>query len=270
MKIKSLVAVLAFAAAGSAFADAPAATPQTPEAWLARMSDMTQNMTAYKDPKVFVPFVNAISEPGFYTTMGTMMMDPAGWTKMMGTAMDPNAYRNVAEFADPNIYTKWLAASMDPNFYTALLTQLSDPGKLMRWAMLPADPKMWNMMLQTLNPNMYMKWMMAPLDPRLLQMGVNSVNPALYLNWLGATVDPKSYGPTWGSMMTNPLGAVAPAAGAAPAATPWTLPAAPAGTVNFFDPAVWTNMMAAPLAAIPGAAPAPAAAPAAPAAPAAK
>jgi hypothetical protein len=35
---------------------------------------------------------------------------------------------------------------MDPNFYTAVLTQLSDPGKLMRWAMSPLDPKVMNML----------------------------------------------------------------------------------------------------------------------------
>lgn len=32
---------------------------------------------------------------------------------------------------------RWQTASMDPNFYTALLTQLTDPGKMMRWAMAP-------------------------------------------------------------------------------------------------------------------------------------
>jgi hypothetical protein len=65
MKMKSLVAALLVCAAPAAFAQeaaapaapAPKQVPQTPEAWLARMTDMTQNMSAYKDPKVFVPLV---------------------------------------------------------------------------------------------------------------------------------------------------------------------------------------------------------------------
>jgi OOP family OmpA-OmpF porin len=212
---------------------------------------------------VFVPWANAVTEPGFYSSMGTMMMDPAGWTRMMGTAMDPNAYRNVAAFADPNVYMKWLAAGMDPSFYTALLTQLSDPNKMMRWMMMPMDPKMWNMMMQGMNPNMYMKWMMMPLDPKVWQMGMNTMNPNLYMSWLGAGMDPKTYGP-WGAWLTPPT------AGGTPGYT-WPAPAAPAaGTAapaffNPFDPNTWNQMMAAPLAA---AAPAPAKAAAPAAAPA--
>jgi hypothetical protein len=59
MKIKLLTAALMVAIAPTAFAQVAApvkAVPQTPEAWLARMTDMTQNMSAYKDPKVFVPW----------------------------------------------------------------------------------------------------------------------------------------------------------------------------------------------------------------------
>jgi hypothetical protein len=157
---------------------------------------------------------------------------------------------------------------MDPNFYTALLTQLSDPGKMMRWMMMPMDPKMWNMMMQGLNPNMYMKWMMAPLDPKLWQMGMNTMNPNLYMSWLGTSMNPQTYGPTWSSFM-NPA-ALVPTTGAAPAYT-WPAPVAPtaapaAGAApaffNPFDPNMWTQMMAVPygmVPAAPAAAPAPAA-----------
>jgi hypothetical protein len=241
------------------------------------MTDMTQNMSAYKDPKVFVPWLNAVTEPGFYTTMGLQMMEPGNWLKFMNSMTNPAAYGNVAAFADPGIYTKWLAASLDPNFYTAMLTQLSDPGKLMRWAMSPMDPKVLQMVMNSVNPNMYMKWMMSPLDPQAMQMMTAPVNPNLYMGWLGATVNPKSYGPTWGSWLANPAAAVpsmdmsaltnmfaaplnyAQPVMAAPAA------AIPAGVFNPFDPNAWTKMMAvpaAPAAAAP-AAPAPAAKPAA-------
>jgi hypothetical protein len=75
--------------------------PQTPEAWLARMTDMTQNMSAYKDPKVFVPFMNAVTEPSFYTTMGNNMMDPGNWLNMANSMTQPGVYSNVAAFRRP-------------------------------------------------------------------------------------------------------------------------------------------------------------------------
>ncbi len=137
------------------------------------MTDFTQNMSAFKDPRVFVPWFNAVTEPGFYTTMGNLVMDPAGWLRMMNSMVDPGAYRNVAEFADPNVYMGWLAASMDPNFYNALVAVMTDPGKMMRWAMLPVDPKLWGMMMNSLNPGMYMKWMMA----RLIHAPCSSPSP---------------------------------------------------------------------------------------------
>ncbi|HNQ03252.1 MAG TPA: hypothetical protein PKH69_01435 [Thiobacillaceae bacterium] len=261
MKVKVLVASLLVAAAPVAFANdaAPAQpVPQTPEAWLQRMTDFTKNMSAYKDPKVFVPWLNAVTEPGFYTTMGTHMMDPANWLNMMVSMTHPGAYTNMAQWADPNIYMKWLAASLDPNFYTAVLTQLTDPGKLMRWAMSPLDPKLWNMALNTLNPNMYLKWMMSPLDPRVLQLMTAPINPNLYMGWLGASMNPASYGDMWAGFM-NPANYSVPTFNlptvpVGTAATPWTVPALPAGTFNPFDPNSWTKLFPAPAA--PAAAPA--------------
>jgi len=253
MKIKAIVAAVLVSTASVALANGTAApaAPQTPEAWLGRMSDFTQNTSAFKDPKVFVPWANAVTEPGFYSSMGPMMMDPANWTRMMGSAMDPNAFRNYAQFMDPNVSMKWMAAGMDPNFYTALMTQMSDPGKMMRWAMMPMDPKMWNMMMQGMNPNMYMKWMMAPMAPQSMQMMMAPMNPNMYTGWMGAAMDPKTYG-SWGTWM-------------APMTAPTAGTAAPAGTYNFFDPNAWTQMMSAPFAMVPYGT-APAAQPAAPAA----
>ncbi len=266
MKLKSLVAAVLVSTAPIAFADTAAkSVPQTPEAWLARMTDMTQNMSAYKDPKVFVPWLNAVTEPGFYTTMGNQMMDPANWLNMMNSMTQPGAYTNVAQFADPNVYMKWLAATMDPNFYTAVLTQLSDPGKMMRWAMSPLDPKLMSMFLNTLNPNMYLKWMMSPLDPRALQLMMAPVNPNLYMGWLGASMNPASYGDMWKGFMTVPGYTMPAAAPVAPAAaTPWTT--APT-TFNIFDPNAWTQMFQAPAGGYAFPFPVPTA-PAAPAAPA--
>lgn len=183
-----------FAGQAAAREAAKTATPKTPEEWLARMTDFSRNLSAFKDPKMFVPWTNAVTEPGFYVAMMNGMMDPGGWLNMMNTAAHPDAVRNIVQFADPNVYLKWAAATGDPNFYTALLTQLSDPGKLMRWAMLPVDAKLWNTLLSTLNPNTYIRWGMAGLDPRAWNLAGTMANPALYTGMLGAVVNPYGYG----------------------------------------------------------------------------
>ena len=219
MKFKLFFAALVFAAtpalaamgttqiptfAGQAAAAEAArnATPQTPEQWLARMTDFTRNLSAFKEPRVFVPWTNAVTEPGFYVAMANGMMDPGGWLNMMNSAANPDAVRNMVQFLDPAVTMKWVAASADPAFYTALLTQLSDPGKLMRWAMVPLDTKAQDMVLNMFNPNTYIRWPMAALDPRAWNLMGNVANPALYTGMLGALINPSSYGSSWNSWLT--------------------------------------------------------------------
>ena len=191
-----------FAGQAAAQAAAKTATPQTPEEWLARMTDFSRNLSAFKDPKSFVPWANAITEPSFYVAMANGMMDPGGWLNMMNTAAHPDAVRNLLAFADPAIYLKWTAAGLDPNFLTAVLTQLSDPGKLMRWGMAPLDPKLWGVLGNTLNPNTYIRWPMAALDPRAWNLMGTIANPALYTGMLGAVVNPNAYGQGANSWLT--------------------------------------------------------------------
>jgi outer membrane protein OmpA-like peptidoglycan-associated protein len=191
-----------FAGQAAAAEAAKNTTPTTPEGWLNRMTDFTRNMSAFRDPKVFVPWSNAVTEPGFYVAMMNGMMDPGGWLNMMNSMAHPDAVRNYLQFTDPNILLKWTAATMDPNFSMALLSQLSDPGKLMRWAMLPADPKLWNVFLNTLNPNTYIRWGMSPLDPRAWNLAGTMANPALYTGMLGAVINPYAYGQGTSSWLT--------------------------------------------------------------------
>jgi outer membrane protein OmpA-like peptidoglycan-associated protein len=222
MKIRniSLALAVAFASASAFAADAantaaPQAPgimagqperpiPKTPEAWIERMTDFTKNMSAFKDPRVFVPWSQAVTEPSFYTAAMNGMLDPGGWTKMFASMADPAAYQNAMMFADPNVWMRWAAASMDPQFYTALLTQFSDPGKMMRWAMSPMDPKLWNLPLQMMNPSLYMRWMLLPMDPKVWAMSMMPLNPNWYMSWAGAMMNPRSYGPTWGNWLNTP------------------------------------------------------------------
>jgi outer membrane protein OmpA-like peptidoglycan-associated protein len=183
-----------FAGQNAATEAAKNATPVTPEQWLARMTDFSRNLSAFRDPKVFVPWANAVTEPAFYIAMANGMMDPGGWLNMMNSAAHPDAVRNLLQFGDPAMYARWGAASVDPNFYTALATQLTDPNKLVRWAMAPVDPKLWNVMLNTLNPNTYIRWGMAGLDPRAWNLMGTMANPALYTGMTGAIINPNAYG----------------------------------------------------------------------------
>ncbi|MFN3594499.1 MAG: OmpA family protein [Thiobacillaceae bacterium] len=214
MKFKTLTLALTLAASTSVMAAEPAPAssvlagqpdkpvPQTPEAWLARMTDFTQNLSAFRDPRVFMPWLNTVTEPNFYTAALIGMQDPVGWLNMLNSMLNPNAYRNWAQFADPAITMRWIAAGVDPAFYTALTTILTDPGKAMRWALWPADPKLWGAFLNLLNPGLYLKWTLAPLDPRALTLMTNAVNPVTYLGWMGAVMDPRTYGPTWANLLT--------------------------------------------------------------------
>ena len=208
MKIKylSLAAMLSFAVSAPVIAadTQPAEIPKTPEAIAATMWDFTQNPEYFKDPKKFLAWMNAASEPSFYTGVGMQSLDPGTWETMLNSMMYPGAYSAwMPLMTDPNTYMKWLAATMDPNFYSAVLTQFSDPGKLMRWAIAPADPKTMNLLLQPLNPNVYTKWMLSPLDPLTLRAMVTPANPNAYMGWLGAMLNPASYGDLWKGLL-NP------------------------------------------------------------------
>jgi outer membrane protein OmpA-like peptidoglycan-associated protein len=242
-------------------AAAKTATPKTPEEWLARMTDFSRNLSAFKDPKTFVPWTNAVTEPGFYIAMANGMMDPGGWLNMMNSAAHPDAVRNLVAFVDPNILLKWSAASLDPNFYTALLTQLSDPGKLMRWGMMPLDPKLWNVLGSTLNPNTYIRWPMAGLDPRAWNLMGTMANPALYTGMAGAIVNPNGYGQGASSWLTW---APAPAVQGAGSFAMWD-PVAMVGNLSGWIPGV--NQLSMPsLPALPTLTPPTFTMPAAPAA----
>lgn len=275
MKLHYLTLALASLAFGAQAADtaapapvvpaqaaAPVATngaPKTPEEWIARMTDFTKNASAFKDPKVFMPWSNTMTEPSFYVTMMNGAQDPAAWLNMMNSATNPNALRNYVQFTDPNLYMRWMGAGMDPAFYTAFMTQFSDPAKMMRWAMMPMDPKMWSAMMNMANPNMYMKWVMAPMDPRAWGAMGNMMNPATYTGFMGAGMDPKAYGP-WGSMF-----AYTPQAPMGGVTNPWAGPTAGAG-FNFFDANALNNMVSGLVPGVTAPTAAKAAAPAAPAA----
>ncbi|MEW6120283.1 MAG: OmpA family protein [Pseudomonadota bacterium] len=254
MQIKPLVfAVTAVLAAGLAQAQtysvaqpvpypsplpqpAETGTPKTADQWVTRMTDFTQNASAFKDPNAFLAWTNAMTDPSMVSAMGVQMMEPGNLLRSMTTMMQPSTTANYMQFMmDPNIYMKWGAAMMNPMWYTQLGLSMSDPGKMMRWMMLPMDPKIWNMGIQAMNPNLYMKWMMTPTDPRAMSLMFAPMNPQLYGSMLGGMLNPGLVGgpnSTWGTFM-YPKQPVVQVQGAAPVASP----------INVFDPSTWFSML---------------------------
>ncbi|ODU90109.1 MAG: hypothetical protein BGO61_06015 [Thiobacillus sp. 65-69] len=247
MQIKSLAfAVSAALAAGFAQAQTypvvqagPMAVPQaavpvaprTADQWVGRMTDFTQNASAFKDPAQFAAWTNAMTDPSMVAAMGIQMMEPGNMLRSMTTMMQPGTVNNYMQFMDPSVYMKWGGTMMNPMWYTQMATSMADPSKMMRWVMLPMDPKMWNMGMQAMNPNLYMKWMMTPTDPRAMSLMFAPMNPQLYGSMMGGMFNGQAMGPTWGAFM-HPAQPVVSVQGAAPVASP----------INVFDPSSWFSM----------------------------
>ena len=254
-----------------------AGTVRTADQWVTRMTDFTQNASAFKDPATFAAWANAMTDPSMVAAMGIHMMEPGNLLRSMTTMMQPETTRNYMQFMmDPGIYMKWATAMMNPMWHAQMATSMADPSKMMRWAMLPMDPRVWSMGMQAMDPNLYVKWMMTPTDPRAMSLMFAPMNPQLYGSMIGGMMNPDMVGgrnSIWGTFL-YPAQPVVQVQGAAPVANP----------INVFDPSTWLNMMnmfggmptlptmsapfAMPFGAPPGANPYSSVAPAAPAAPA--
>ena len=249
MQIKSIVfAVVAMLAGVSSSASAqtfpmpmfpvaqPQATapnaPKSAEQWVDRMTDFTQNASAFKDPQKFAEWSNAMTDPSMVTAMGAQMIEPGNMLRSMTTMMQPSTTGNYMQFMDPNMYMRWSGAMMNPMWYTQMATSMADPGKMMRWVMLPMDPKMMGMGMQMMDPNLYVKWMMTPSDPRGMALMFAPMNPQLYGSMMGGAMNTKGMGYPWGTFM-NPTQPVVQVQGKAPVASP----------INVWDPSTWFSMM---------------------------
>ncbi|MFP5381211.1 MAG: OmpA family protein [Gammaproteobacteria bacterium] len=245
MQIKPLLIALATAVAGLSVpataqtlpygAPAPTGTPKSAEQWMNRMMDFTQNASAFKDPAQFAAWTNAMTDPAMVSAMGTHMMEPGNLLRAMTTMMQPGTTANYMQFLDPNIYLRWGGAMMNPMWYTQMAMNMADPGKMMRWMMLPMDPNVWKMGMQMMDPNLYMKWMMTPTDPRAMSLMFAPMNPQLYGSMVGGVLNPQMVGgpnSTWGTFM-YPAQPVVQVQGHAPVASP----------INVWDPSTWFSML---------------------------
>lgn len=231
--VKVAAATPAYPVAQPTAAPAQAAAPNVaPQQWLYRMGDFTQNASAFKDPRTFNQWFGAMTDPSMMTAAVPVMMEPGSWIRTTSSMMQPGAVTNYMGFMDPAVSTRWMGAMMDPNFYMQNAFSMADPSKMMRWMMVPMDPKMMQSGMVMMDPNNYMKWMMAPMDPRVWGLMFAPMNPQLYGSMAGAMMPANSVGGTWGTFMypKQPVVNLSPAA-------PVTIP------INVMDPSSWGNMM---------------------------
>ena len=191
------------------------AVPTNTDEWVKYLSDFTRNGDMLADPKKFIAALATVSEPEFLISASKAMMDPNLYLQSTSSLMDPRAYGNFAKAMDTVVLANWSQALMDPQFISAATTVMTDPNKLMRWLMVPVDPRALGLLMNTLNPNTYLKFAGAAIDPRTLNMATSPLNPNWYGGWLGNMANPQSYGPTMGNLLTMPgyggqMGSVVP------------------------------------------------------------
>jgi hypothetical protein len=166
--------------------------PATATRWADRCTNFTTNGWAFKGPRNFLQWLDVFSDPGIYLEFARRGLDPKYLVGSLDSLLDPGTPKNYLEWTNPEIYTKWAAAAAEPDFYTAVNSILFDPGRMMRWVMLPLDGKTWELAGTAINPATWLKWMNAPLDPETQGLFAKAANPETARLWLEALGDPKN------------------------------------------------------------------------------
>ncbi len=161
--------------------------------WADRCTNLTSSGWAFKGPRNFLQWLEVFSDPAIWLEFGRRGLDPQSYVRTLSTAMDPGTPRNFLEWTDPGIYEKWARAAAEPDFYTAVNAILFDPGRFMRWAMLPTDARTWNLLATALSPETWMKWLTAPAHPDTQALIAKALDPETALNWSRALTDSASY-----------------------------------------------------------------------------
>ena len=133
------------------------------------------------------------SDPGIWLEFARRGQDPQTFVGMGDSLLDPATARNYLQWTDPEILAKWGNALAKPDFITDVNAILFDPGRFMRWVMLPLDPAPWKLLLSAANPETWLKWLNAPFDPRTQELFNKAADPATLDAWLRALQDPANY-----------------------------------------------------------------------------
>lgn len=161
--------------------------------WADRCTSFTTNGWAFKAPERFLAWLDVFSDPGIWLEFARRGLEPQTYVRTADSLLDPATVRNYLEWSDPAIYDKWGTALADPQFITAVNATLFDPGRFMRWVMLPLDPAPWNIMLTAMSPETWVKWLTAPMDPATQAFLAKAADPNTLNAWLRAFENPGNY-----------------------------------------------------------------------------
>lgn len=195
MAISLLCASLAQAADSGAPGVSPALDAPSPSVtrWADRCTDLTSSGWAFKAPRNFLQWLEVFSDPGIWLEFGRRGLDPQSYARSLSTLLDPGTAKNFLEWSDPEIYDQWARAAAEPDFYSAVDTILLDPGRLMRWVMLPTDPRSWDLLATAISPETLGKWLTAPLHPKTQDLIKKALDPETALKWSQALTNPENY-----------------------------------------------------------------------------
>ncbi|MDD5389901.1 MAG: hypothetical protein PHD37_11175 [Gallionellaceae bacterium] len=190
-----LCANLALAADTGPTGVSPAPLSPSPSVtrWADRCTDLTTSGWAFKAPRNFLQWLEVFSDPGIWLEFGRRGLDPQSYVRSLSTLLDPGTPKNFLEWTDPEIYDKWARAAAEPDFYTAVDAILFDPGRLMRWVMLPTDARSWNLLATALSPDTLGKWLSAPFHPKTQDLIKKALDPETALKWSQALANPENY-----------------------------------------------------------------------------
>ena len=168
-----------------------------------RCSDFTTNGWGFKAPNNFLIWLDIFSDPSIWLEYAQRGLDPQTYVRTGNSLLEPAAVRNHLEWTDPMIYSKWLGASSTSDFYTKVSAILFEPERLMRWAMLPVEPRAWNILFGAANPETWMKWINAPADPRTQAFLNRAANPDTWAALIRELQDPKNYPGAYASLAAS-------------------------------------------------------------------
>jgi hypothetical protein len=155
-----------------------------------RCTDFTTNGWAFKAPRNFLTWLDAFTDPAIYLEFANRSLDPQSYVRTLSSMLDPGTPKNHLEWTNPDIYNQWAQAAAEPSYLDAVTRILFDPGRLMRWVMLPLDERAWSVVGTALNPNTLLKWFNAPFDPKTQALLAKAADPETSRLWLESLGNP--------------------------------------------------------------------------------
>lgn len=197
--MKTILSVLLLMSVGLAqAADAPlqiasGKVTSSTERWADRCTDFTTNGAAFKSPRVFLQWLDVVTDPAIWLEYGNRALDPHYYVRTMSSMIDPGMPKNWLEWSNPEIPENWARAASEPDFYSGLGAIVFDPNRYMRWAMLPVDERSWRLAGKAANPETWLKWMTAPVDAKSGALYAKALDMENASKWLQAWGDPANY-----------------------------------------------------------------------------